>query len=94
MFLSKFKMVSVECRAADDHAGAQSRENNCDREKLTSIMKNEGFTMHICKQEDCHFAKNEVYMKQVINLFTVRAFSDPTFDMTLLEKVNLTKLVY
>ena len=56
-YISKFEMVSIECRPANDSHGDGSREGVCDRVNITEYMKQRGFPHSSCNKFDCHFAR-------------------------------------
>ncbi len=99
-YTSRFSMLSAECRASDDKAGSESRENNCDRDGLISLLRERGFKYSVCTGEDCHFAKTSGGLAQVVKLFKVRAFAHPlynpgdhSFDLNFIRHVNVSTVL-
>ena len=71
-YVSRFELVSVECREPDDPGGELSRENTCHRVTLKGKMKSLGFNYELCVTEDCHFSKSKLLIDQAKSLFELR----------------------
>ena len=56
-YISKFEMVSIECRPANDSYGDKMREGVCNRVNITAYMAQRGFPHVSCDEFDCHFAR-------------------------------------
>jgi FkbM family methyltransferase len=56
-YISKFEMVSIECRPANDSNGDLSRVGFCLQSNVITWMRERGFNYSSCTSSDCHFAR-------------------------------------
>lgn len=68
-YISKFHMVSMECRPPNHRAGDQGREGTCQQAAMVTYMAKYGFLENACDFEDCHFAKPGFTLNETKILF-------------------------
>lgn len=66
-YISKFNMITIECRPPND-AIHTARYDTCQQSEMLHYMTSRGFDIAYCDVEDCHFAKKGFTIAQCKSL--------------------------